>query len=58
MSSTGGEQIPDRRERPVLKRLRYRPPSLERLGDLRSLTLGGSPGIPDSGIGMPEQPQP
>lgn len=36
----------------------YRRPTVDRLGDLRSLTLGSSPGIPDSGVGMPEQPQP
>lgn len=32
----------------------YRKPHLEKLGDLRSLTLGGSPGIGDSG--RPEFP--
>jgi hypothetical protein len=26
------------------------------LGDLRSLTLGGSPGAGDSGIGQPRKP--
>jgi hypothetical protein len=26
------------------------------LGDLRSLTLGGSPGFGDSGIGAPRKP--
>jgi hypothetical protein len=26
------------------------------LGDLRSLTLGGSPGAGDSGIGVPRKP--
>lgn len=36
----------------------YRQPRLDRLGDLRSLTLGTSPGAPDSGIGMPDQRQP
>ena len=40
------------------RRRRYRRPALDRLGDLRGLTLGASPGIPDSGIGMPEQAQP
>ncbi len=37
----------------------YRKPHLEELGDLRSLTLGGSPGIGDSGGGgtpVPEFP--
>ncbi len=27
----------------------YRPPVLSRFGDVRGLTLGGSPGIDDSG---------
>ena len=27
----------------------YHPPRLERFGDLRTLTLGGSPGVGDSG---------
>lgn len=30
-------------------RRRYRKPSLESLGDLRTITLGGSPGVGDSG---------
>ena len=30
----------------------YRKPQLEELGDLRTLTLGGSPGTGDSGGGM------
>lgn len=30
-------------------RRRYRKPLLERLGELRTLTLGGSPGVGDSG---------
>ena len=30
----------------------YRKPQLEELGDLRTLTLGGSPGIGDSGGGQ------
>ncbi len=30
-------------------RKRYRTPKLQELGDLRSLTLGGSPGVDDSG---------
>ncbi len=29
----------------------YRKPHLEELGDLRTLTLGGSPGVGDSGGG-------
>ena len=31
-------------------------PRLVELGDLRSLTLGGSPGAGDSGIGVPRKP--
>jgi len=34
----------------------YVSPSLVELGDLRSLTLGGSPGAGDSGIGRPRKP--
>ena len=34
----------------------YRRPHLVELGDLRSLTLGGSPGANDSGIGDPRRP--
>ena len=34
----------------------YVPPQLVVLGDLRSLTLGGSPGANDSGIGDPRRP--
>ena len=33
-------------------RRRYRKPSLEKLGELRTLTLGGSPGVGDSGAGF------
>ncbi len=58
MSATGSGSKPLPRQRSEYHRLPYRRPCLDRLGDLRSLTLGGSPGIPDSGIGMPEQPQP
>ena len=35
----------------------YRKPQLEILGDLRSLTLGGSPGIGESGSGNPHKPR-
>ncbi len=35
----------------------YRKPHLEELGDLRTLTLGGSPGTGDSGGGDPEFPR-
>lgn len=34
----------------------YISPRLVVLGDLRSLTLGGSPGFGDSGIGAPRRP--
>jgi len=34
----------------------YSTPSLERLGDIRALTLGGSPGNGDSGISDPHDP--
>jgi len=34
----------------------YMSPRLVDLGDLRSLTLGGSPGAGDSGIGSPRKP--
>ena len=34
----------------------YVSPRLVDLGDLRSLTLGGSPGAGDSGIGAPRKP--
>lgn len=34
----------------------YVSPRLVELGDLRSLTLGGSPGAGDSGIGSPRKP--
>jgi len=35
----------------------YRKPYLQELGDLRSLTLGGSPGAGDSGSAGTEFPQ-
>ena len=34
----------------------YKKPLLEYLGDLRTLTLGGSPGFNDSGFGDPFNP--
>ena len=34
----------------------YTSPRLSELGDLRSLTLGGSPGANDSGLGDPRRP--
>ena len=34
----------------------YTSPRLAVLGDLRSLTLGGSPGANDSGLGDPRRP--
>ena len=33
---------------PVARRAEYRPPTIARLGDLRSAVLGGSPGAGDS----------
>jgi hypothetical protein len=38
------------------EKLQYRKPQLEVLGDLRTLTLGGSPGSGDSGGGKPGLP--
>jgi len=38
------------------RRRPYVSPRLTDLGDLRSLTLGGSPGAGDSGIGAPRKP--
>ncbi|MCL4825674.1 MAG: lasso RiPP family leader peptide-containing protein [Anaerolineales bacterium] len=38
----------DRNVSGVVARRRYRKPLLERLGELRALTLGGSPGVGDS----------
>ena len=40
----------------VKSRRPYVSPRLVELGDLRSLTLGGSPGAGDSGIGSPRKP--
>jgi hypothetical protein len=34
----------------------YRRPRLVRWGDVRTVTLGGSPGAGDSGIGDPRRP--
>ena len=34
----------------------YVSPRFVELGDLRSLTLGGSPGAGDSGVGRPRKP--
>lgn len=39
-----------------VERRPYVSPRLVELGDLRSLTLGGSPGAGDSGIGRPRKP--
>ncbi len=36
----------------------YRKPHLQVLGDLRSLTLGGSPGVNDSGSSSTYKPPP
>lgn len=40
----------------VESRRPYAAPRLVELGDLRSVTLGGSPGFGDSGIGAPRKP--
>jgi hypothetical protein len=40
----------------VNSRKQYRKPQLKELGDLRTLTLGGSPGTNDSGLGGTRQP--
>ena len=40
----------------VVSRRPYVSPRLVELGDLRSLTLGGSPGFGDSGGGAPRKP--
>ncbi len=58
MSRTQPETDADPRDRPKHAGRPYRRPRLERLGDLRGLTLGSSPGIPDSGIGLTQQQQP
>lgn len=58
MSSQRPKTAPDPRERSEHAARPYRQPRLERLGDLRGLTLGSSPGIPDSGIGLTQQQQP
>jgi hypothetical protein len=42
-------------ETPKLRRP-YTSPRLSELGDLRTLTLGGSPGANDSGLGDPRRP--
>jgi hypothetical protein len=49
-----GEHHPSTRA--VETRRPYISPQLVELGDLRSLTLGGSPGANDSGIGDPRRP--
>jgi len=38
------------------KRAYYQKPVLIDLGDVRDITLGGSPGLGDSGAGLTEQP--
>jgi hypothetical protein len=34
----------------------YKKPELIPLGDIRDVTMGGSPGFGDSGAGLPEKP--
>ena len=43
-------------EKKARKRKPYRKPLLETLGDLRTLTLGGTPGFGDSPIHGPQNP--
>ncbi len=38
------------------KRKKYEKPVLIPLGDIRDVTMGGSPGFGDSGAGNPEKP--
>lgn len=38
------------------KRKKYEKPVLIPLGDIRDVTMGGSPGFGDSGAGDPEKP--
>lgn len=45
---TGRETASEGPPREAARRRPYHTPRLERLGDLRSLTLGGSPGAGDS----------
>jgi len=42
-------------ESTVIERKPYEPPALTALGDVRDLTLGGSPGTGDSGNAGTEQ---
>jgi hypothetical protein len=49
-------QKPSRSPSDVDPRRLYASPRLVVLGDLRSLTLGGSPGFGDSGVGKPRKP--
>ena len=42
----------------IIEKKYYSKPRLERLGDLRTLTLGGSPGVGESGNpGVPRYPK-
>jgi hypothetical protein len=41
---------------PACVRKPYTPPRLQLLGDIRDLTMGGSPGVGDSGATSPQFP--
>lgn len=49
------ENLLEERHRPAATRLPYETPRLVCLGDVRDLTLGGSPGTGDSGNAGAEQ---
>ena len=52
---TAPEQTSDSVTAVTPQRQPYTPPELRRLGDLRDLTLGGSPGTGDSGNAATQQ---
>lgn len=63
MRETEGPAMQPETERTVMKarderplRRSYSRPRLEVLGDIRDLTLGGSPGVGDSGVENTEPP--
>jgi len=40
----------------IQNKKQYKKPELTPLGDIRDMTMGGSPGFGDSGAGSPEEP--
>jgi hypothetical protein len=44
------------RDKQVLTKKLYKKPELIPLGDIRDVTMGGSPGFGDSGAAAPEKP--